>query len=122
MQEGLKEGAKQGITFAATAIAPQLRIGGTKLADKYITRVASQLTAFEGVGAALNQQLPSLKEFSYSAVLFGGLGLVQPRKTMEDRTKKVFIDTGKKPNQVFKDSIINKRILEDVSSRPFIRQ
>ena len=121
LQEGLKEGAKQGVTFAATAIAPQLKIGGTKLADKYITRVASQLTAFEGVGAALNQQLPSLKEFSYSAVLFGGLGLVQPRKTMEDRTKKVFIDTGKKPNQVFKDSIINKRILEDVSSRPFIR-
>ena len=121
LQEGLKEGAKQGVTFAATAIAPQLKIGGTKLADKYITRVASQLTAFEGVGAALNQQLPSLKEFSYSAVLFGGLGLVQPRKTMEDRTKKVFIDTGKKPNQLFKDSIINKRILEDVSSRPFIR-
>ena len=121
LQEGLKEGAKQGITFTATAIAPQLKIGGTKLADKYITRVASQLTAFEGVGAALNQQLPSLKEFSYSAVLFGGLGLVQPRKTMDDRTKKVFIDTGKKPNQVFKDSIINKRILEDVSSRPFIR-
>tara|TARA_R100001509_G_scaffold75209_1_gene42057 strand:- start:303 stop:3929 length:3627 start_codon:yes stop_codon:yes gene_type:complete len=121
LQEGLKEGAKQGVTFAATAIAPQLKIGGTKLADKYITRVASQLTAFEGVGAALNQQLPSLKEFSYSAVLFGGLGLVQPRKTMEDRTKKVFIDTGKKPNQLFKDSIINKRILEDVSSRTFIR-
>jgi len=121
LQEGVKEGAKQGVTFSLTAMAPQLKIGGTKLADKYITRVASQLTAFEGVGAALNQQLPSLKEFSYSAVLFGGLGLVQPRKTMEDRTKKVFIDTGKKPNQLFKDSIINKRILEDVSSRPFIR-
>ena len=121
LQEGIKEGAKQGATFAVTAVAPQLRIGGTKLADKYITRVASQLTAFEGVGAVLNQQLPTLKEFSYSAVLFGGLGLVQPRKTMEDRTKKVFVDTGKKPNQVFKDAIINKRILEDVSSRPFIR-
>ena len=121
LQEGLKEGAKQGVTFAATAIAPQLRVGGTKLADKYITRVASQLTAFEGVGATLNGQLPTLKEFSYSAVLFGGLGLVQPRKTMEDRTKKIFIDTGKKPNQLFKDSIINKRILEDASSRPFIR-
>ena len=121
LQEGVKEGAKQGVTFSLTAMAPQLKIGGTKLADKYITRVASQLTAFEGVGAALNQQLPSLKEFSYSAVLFGGLGLVQPRKTMEDRTKKIFIDTGKKPNQLFKDSIINKRILEDVSSRPFIR-
>ena len=121
LQEGIKEGAKQGLTFAVTAAAPQLKIGGAKLADKYITRVASQLTAFEGVGAVLNQQLPTLKEFSYSAVLFGGLGLVQPRKTMEDKTKKVFIDTGKKPNQVFKDAIINKRILEDISSRPFIR-
>ena len=121
LQEGLKEGAKQGVTFAATAIAPQLKIGGTKLADKYITRVASQLTAFEGVGATLNGQLPTLKEFSYSAVLFGGLGLVQPRKTMEDRTKKIFIDTGKKPNQVFNESITNKRILEDVSSRSYIR-
>ncbi len=121
LQEGLKEGAKQGLTFAATAIAPQLRVGGTKLADKYITRVASQLTAFEGVGAILNGQLPTLKEFSYSAVLFGGLGAVQPKKTMEDRTKKIFIDTGKKPNQVFNEAITNKRILEDVASRSYIR-
>jgi len=121
LEEGIKEGAKQGTIFAATAIAPQLRIGGTKLADKYLTRVASQLTAFEGVGAIINQQLPSLKEFSYSAVLFSTLGAVQPKKTMEERAKKIFIDTGKKPNQVFKDSISNKRILEDTSSRSFIR-
>ena len=122
LQEGIKEGLKQGTVFAATAVAPQLRIPGVgKLADQYLTRVASQLTAFEGVGAALNGQLPSLKEFSYSAVLFGGLGLVQPRKTMEDRTKKIFVDTGKKPNQVFIDSISNKTILEDVSSRSYVR-
>ena len=122
LQEGIKEGLKQGTVFAATAVAPQLRIPGVgKLADQYLTRVASQLTAFEGTGAILNQQLPSLKEFSYSAVLFGGLGLVQPRKTMEDRTKKIFVDTGKKPNQVFKDSIGNKTILEDVSSRSYVR-
>jgi len=122
LQEGIKEGAKQGTVFAATAVAPQLRIPGVgKLADQYLTRVASQLTAFEGTGAILNGQLPSLKEFSYSAVLFGGLGLVQPRKTMEDRTKKIFVDTGKKPNQVFKDSIVDKTILEDVSSRSYVR-
>ena len=122
LQEGIKEGLKQGTVFAATAVAPQLRIPGVgKLADQYLTRVASQLTAFEGVGAALNGQLPSLKEFSYSAVLFGGIGLVQPRKTMEDRTKKIFVDTGKKPNQVFIDSISNKTILEDVSSRSYVR-
>jgi predicted RNA-binding protein Jag len=122
LQEGIKEGVKQGTVFATTALAPQLRIPGVgKLADQYLTRVASQLTAFEGTGAILNQQLPSLKEFSYSAVLFGGLGLVQPRKTMEDRTKKIFVDTGKKPNQVFIDSISNKTILEDVSSRSYVR-
>lgn len=122
LQEGIKEGVKQGTVFATTAVAPQLRIPGVgKLADQYLTRVASQLTAFEGTGAILNQQLPSLKEFSYSAVLFGGLGLVQPRKTMEDRTKKIFVDTGKKPNQVFIDSISNKTILEDVSSRSYVR-
>ena len=122
LQEGIKEGVKQGTVFATTALAPQLRIPGVgKLADQYLTRVASQLTAFEGTGAILNQQLPSLKEFSYSAVLFGGIGLVQPRKTMEDRTKKIFVDTGKKPNQVFIDSISNKTILEDVSSRSYVR-
>ena len=122
LQEGIKEGAKQGTVFAATAVAPQLRIPGVgKLADQYLTRVASQLTAFEGTGAILNGQLPSLKEFSYSAVLFSGIGLVQPRKTMEDRTKKIFVDTGKKPNQVFKDSIVDKTILEDVSSRSYVR-
>ena len=122
LQEGIKEGVKQGTVFATTALAPQLRIPGVgKLADQYLTRVASQLTAFEGTGAILNQQLPTLKEFSYSAVLFGGIGLVQPRKTMEDRTKKIFVDTGKKPNQVFIDSISNKTILEDVSSRTYVR-
>ena len=122
LQEGIKEGVKQGTVFATTALAPQLRIPGVgKLADQYLTRVASQLTAFEGTGAILNQQLPTLKEFSYSAVLFGGIGLVQPRKTMEDRTKKIFVDTGKKPNQVFIDSISNKTILEDVSSRSYVR-
>ena len=122
LQEGIKEGTKQGVTFAATALAPQLKLPVVgKLSDKYLTRVASQLTAFEGVGATLNGQLPTLKEFSYSAVLFGALGAVQPKKTMEKRTKEIFVDTGKKPNQVFTDSITNKRILEDVSSRSYVR-
>ena len=122
LKEGLIEGAKQGAVFASAAIAPQLKLPVVgKLADKYLTRVASQLTAFEGVGAVLNQQLPTLKEFSYSAVMFGVLGLAQPKKTMSDRTKKIFIDTGKKPNQVFKDAIVDKTILEDVSSRSYVR-
>ena len=122
LQEGIVEGAKQGTIFATAAIAPQLKLPFVgKLADRYTTRVASQLTAFEGVGAILNGQLPTLKEFSYSAVMFGGLGLVQPKKTMETRTKQIFIDTGKKPNQVFKDSLVDKTILEDVSSRSYVR-
>ena len=122
LQEGIVEGAKQGTIFATAAIAPQLKLPFVgKLADRYTTRVASQLTAFEGVGAILNGQLPTLKEFSYSAVMFGGLGLVQPKKTMETRTKTIFVDIGKKPNQVFKDSILDKTILEDVSSRSYVR-
>jgi hypothetical protein len=53
--------------------------------------------------------------------MFGALGAVQPKKVMENRTKQIFIDTGKKPNQVFKDSILDKTILEDVSSRTYVR-
>ena len=122
LQEGIVEGAKQGTIFATAAIAPQLKLPFVgKLADRYTTRVASQLTAFEGVGAILNGQLPTLREFSYSAVMFGALGAVQPKKVMENRTKQIFIDTGKKPNQVFKDSILDKTILEDVSSRTYVR-
>ncbi len=122
LQEGIKEGAKQGTIFATAAIAPQLKLPFVgKLADRYLTRVASQLTAFEGAGAIINQQLPTLKEFSYSAVMFSALGAVQPKKVMENRTKQIFIDTGKKPNQVFKDSILDKTILEDVSSRSYVR-
>jgi hypothetical protein len=122
LKDGIIEGAKQGTIFATAAIAPQLKIPFVgKLADRYLTRVASQLTAFEGAGAILNQQLPTLREFSYSAVMFGALGAVQPKKTMENRTKKIFVDTGKKPNQVFKDSIIDKTILEDVASRNYVR-
>jgi hypothetical protein len=122
LKDGIIEGAKQGTIFATAAIAPQLKIPFVgKLADRYLTRVASQLTAFEGAGAILNQQLPTLREFSYSAVMFGALGAVQPKKTMESRTKKIFVDTGKKPNQVFKDSIIDKTILEDVASRNYVR-
>ena len=122
LKDGIIEGAKQGTIFATAAIAPQLKIPFVgKLADRYLTRVASQLTAFEGAGAILNQQLPTLREFSYSAVMFGALGAVQPKKTMENRTKKIFIDTGKKPNQVFKDSLVDKTILEDVASRNYVR-
>ena len=122
LKDGIVEGAKQGTIFSVAAIAPQLKLPFVgKLADRYLTRVASQLTAFEGVGAILNGQLPTLREFSYSAVMFGALGAVQPKKTMENRTKKIFIDTGKKPNQVFKDSIIDKTILEDVASRNYVR-
>jgi len=122
LKDGIIEGAKQGTIFATAAVAPQLKLPFVgKLADRYLTRVASQLTAFEGVGAALNGQLPTLREFSYSAVMFGALGVVQPKKVMENRTKTIFVDTGKKPNQVFKDSLVNKTILEDVSSRSYVR-
>ena len=122
LKDGIIEGAKQGTIFATAAIAPQLKLPFVgKLADRYLTRVASQLTAFEGAGAILNQQLPTLREFSYSAVLFSALGVRLPKKTMEDRTKKIFIDTGKKPNQVFKDSLVDKTILEDVASRNYVR-
>jgi hypothetical protein len=122
LKDGIIEGAKQGTIFTTAAIAPQLKLPFVgKLADRYLTRVASQLTAFEGAGAILNQQLPTLREFSYSAVMFGALGAVQPKKTMENRTKKIFVDTGKKPNQVFKDSILDKTILEDVASRNYVR-
>ena len=121
LTSGVKEGAKQGVIFTATAFAPQLKIAGTKLAEKYATRVLSQLSAFEGVGALLNGQLPSLRDFSYSAVLFGALGVYQPKGVVENRTKKIFITTGKKPNEVFNDAVINKRVLEDVSSREYVR-
>jgi len=122
LKDGIIEGAKQGTIFATAAVAPQLKLPFVgKLADRYLTRVASQLTAFEGVGAALNGQLPTLREFSYSAVMFGALGAVQPKKVMENRTKTIFVDTGKKPNQVFKDSLVDKTILEDVSSRSYVR-
>lgn len=122
LKDGIIEGAKQGVIFTGAALAPQVTLPFVgKLGDKYLTRVASQLTAFEGAGAILNQQLPTLREFSYSAVLFGALGVRLPKKTMEDRTKKIFIDTGKKPNQVFKDSLVDKTILEDVSSRTYVR-
>ena len=122
LKDGIVEGAKQGAIFTGAALAPQLKLPFVgKLGDKYLTRVASQLTAFEGAGAILNQQLPTLREFSYSAVLFGALGVRLPKKTMEDRTKKIFVDTGKKPNQVFKDSLVDKTILEDVGSRSYVR-
>jgi hypothetical protein len=121
LTSGVKEGAKQGVIFTSTAVAPQLKIAGTKLAEKYATRVLSQLSAFEGVGALLNGQLPSLRDFSYSAVLFGALGVYQPKGVVENRTKKIFITTGKKPNEVFNDAVINKRVLEDVSSREYVR-
>ena len=122
LKDGIIEGAKQGTIFATAAVAPQLKLPFVgKLADRYLTRVASQLTAFEGVGAALNGQLPTLREFSYSAVMFGALGVVQPKKVMENRTKTIFVDTGKKPNQVFKDSLVDKTILEDVASRNYVR-
>lgn len=112
IDEGLKAGAISGTQFIGTALAPGL-LG--PLGKTYLGKSSSQLLAFEGIGSALHGELPTAREFAYSGALFFGLNAIASSRA-KLKAEKTFVETGKKPTDIYEDSIINKTIDEDMAS------
>lgn len=118
LEETLKSGAKEGLKFSAAMALPLLRAypGAAPLASNYFTRTAAQITGYQGTGLLLGEEMPSMREFSLTSALFAVFNLRLPRKKAEVKSKKIFIDYGKKPTDVALDSSKSRTLREDLLS------
>jgi len=119
MEEGLKQGAKEGFQFALAMKANKL-LG--PYADNYIAKTMSRWSAFEGIGAYFHGELPSARELSYSGI-FWFLGTAAEGKVstldkqvIKEKMDNIFIETGRKPSQVLIDSTKDRVIADQVAS------
>jgi len=118
LEETLKSGAKEGLKFSASVALPLLRAfpGAAPLASNYFTRTAAQITGYQGTGLLLGEEMPDMREFSLTSALFAVFNLRLPRKKAEVKSKKIFIDYGKKPTDVALDSSKSRTLREDLLS------
>jgi hypothetical protein len=118
LEETLKSGAKEGLKFSSAMALPLLRAypGAAPLASNYFTRTAAQITGYQGTGLLLGEEMPDMREFSLTSALFAVFNLRLPRKKAEVKSKKIFIDYGKKPTDVALDSSKSRTLREDLLS------
>lgn len=119
MEEGLKQGVKEGFQFGAAMKANKL-LG--PYAENYIAKAMSRWSAFEGIGALMHGELPSSRELSYSGI-FWFLGTAAEGKVstldkqaIKEKMDSIFIETGRKPSQVIVDSTKDRIIADQVAS------
>jgi len=119
MEEGLKQGAKEGFQFGAAMKANKL-LG--PYAENYIAKAMSRWSAFEGIGAWMHGELPSSRELSYSGI-FWFLGTAAEGKVstlnnqiIKEKMDNIFIETGRKPSQVLIDSTKDRVIADQIAS------
>ena len=67
---GLKAGVKEGLQLTSAA-----KLGG--LSNKFLPQLIARVTGFEGMGIALNHELPSKDQLIDSFILFGAFGLAE---------------------------------------------
>jgi len=111
----VNEGIKAGGTEAAQlVVASKLPSFLGPVGQNYFGKLAAQVVGFEGTGAAIRGELPTKDELIYSTGFFAafGLGEVGVRKAIEQVKK-----TGKKPAEIYEDSIVDPTIREDIGSR-----
>jgi hypothetical protein len=118
LEETLKSGAKEGLKFSASMALPLLRAfpGAAPLASNYFTRTAAQITGYQGTGLLLGEEMPDMREFSLTSALFAVFNLRLPSKKATVKSKKIFIDYGKKPTDVALDSSKSRTLREDLLS------
>jgi len=118
LEETLKSGAKEGLKFSASMALPLLRVlpGAAPLASNYFTRTAAQITGYQGTGLLLGEEVPNMREFSLTSALFAVFNLILPRRIAIAKSKKIFIDYGKKPTDVALDSSKSRTLREDLLS------
>ena len=119
MEEGLKQGVKEGFQFGAAMKANKL-LG--PYAENYIAKAMSRWSAFEGIGALMHGELPSSRELSYSGI-FWFLGTAAEGKVstlnnqaIKEKMDNIFIETGRKPSQVLTDASKDRVIADQVAS------
>ena len=105
---GLKTGIEEGAKLTAAAYAPGL-LGYTGAGG-----VAAQVAAYEGVGAAINGELPSKDDLIYSTALFGlfGIGEAGISKSLNAIKKQNLTIT-----DVVESSVKDPSIKEDLVSK-----
>ena len=110
-----EEGVKAGATEAAQlVVASKLPSFLGPVGQNYFGKLAAQVVGFEGTGAAIRGELPTKDELIYSTGFFAAFGLGEAgiRKAIE-QTKK----TGKKPAEIYEDTIVDPTIREDIGSK-----
>ena len=109
------EGIKAGATEAAQlVVASKLPSFLGPVGQNYFGKLAGQVVGFEGTGALIKGELPTKDDLIYSTGFFAafGLGELGARKVIEQVKK-----TGKKPKEIYEDTIVDPTILEDVGSK-----
>tara|TARA_R100001463_G_scaffold15460_1_gene40414 strand:- start:279 stop:3842 length:3564 start_codon:yes stop_codon:yes gene_type:complete len=109
--EGIKAGLKEGTQLAVAAKAPSL-IG--PIGKNYFGKLAAQVTGFEATGALLHGELPTKDDLVYSTGFFAAFGAGERAVSKYINASK---KTGKKPAEVFEDTINDPTIREDIVSR-----
>jgi hypothetical protein len=111
VNEGIKAGATEGLQLTAAAVAPQL-VG--PIGKNFFGKVSAQVAAFETVGSLIKGELPTKDDLVYSTGFFlaFGLGEKGAKKVIEQAK-----NTGKKPAEIYEDSIVDPTIREDIGSK-----
>jgi hypothetical protein len=108
------EGIKAGATEAAQLVVAS-KLPSVLGVDKYfIPKVMAQVAGFEGTGYAITGEVPTKEELFYTTFFFKafGLGEIGARKVINQVKQ-----TGKKPSEIYEDSIVEPTIREDVGSK-----
>jgi hypothetical protein len=111
VNEGIKAGATEGLQLTAAAVAPQL-VG--PIGKNFFGKVSAQVAGFETVGSLIKGELPTKDDLVYSTGFFlaFGLGEKGAKKVIEQAK-----NTGKKPAEIYEDSIVDPTIREDIGSK-----
>lgn len=111
----VNEGIKAGATEAAQlVVASKLPSFLGPVGQNYFGKLAAQVVGFEGTGSLIKGELPTKDDLIYSTGFFGafGLGELGARKVIEQVKK-----TGKKPAEIYEDTIVDPTIREDIGSK-----
>lgn len=108
------EGIKAGATEAAQlAVASKLPVS-LGLDKTFLPKVLSQVAGFEATGFAISGEVPTKDELIYSTGFFAAFGAGERAISKYIKQTK---DTGKKPSEIYEDTIIDPTIREDIVSK-----
>jgi hypothetical protein len=108
--EGIKAGATEAAQLAVASKLP----GSLGLDKTFLPKALTQLAGFEATGFAITGEVPTKDELIYGAGFFAAFGLGEKGvKKVIDQVKQ----TGKKPSEIYEDSIVETSIREDLGSK-----